>query len=365
MEESVAPSTLPQSATTVRTWISRTAKATFFLLIALPLTWICFAGEMVHQSGLIAVTSVSVDYDQDWEHGWPYVFLEREYLGPGSSPLAFDEGSPTFSWTWLLADLLIYVGLLSLLLWLCCAKRVGDRGRFSFSLRTALVGTTLLSLLMANVSNCYLQSQREAEIGRQLKSEGQLVLSKYIGPRWFSRLGLDEITPLKMEGIELVRIRSDELSEEQLTAIYSKLAELSRLSYLHFGGSALTDEEVGRLLAARQRWPIRKLWIFGPSFRGHSLENVRSLPSLVELRIFSSGFDDKGFSAISQWSSLEGVCVPKTSVTAEAVQLAAKMPNLRYVDFYDTEITEEDCEVLEERGIEYGVGKTVNPSASD
>ncbi|WP_186767463.1 hypothetical protein [Blastopirellula retiformator] len=302
-----------------------------------------------------------MEYDQDWEHGWPFVFLERDYIGTGSSPLAFDDGNPTFSWMWLIVDLLIYVAILSLLLWLCRGKRTG----LSFSLRTTLVGATLLCLLLANVSNCYLLSQRETEIRHQLESAGQIVVPNYIGPRWFSRLGLNEFTPLKMEGIEFVWIRLDKLSEEQRPAIYSQLAELSQIPLLNFGGNSLTDEEVGRLLAARKRWPIRKLWIGGPNFRGHSLENVRSLSSLVMIRIGSPSFDDKGFDAISRWSSLESVNVPNSSVTAESVQMAAKMPNLQYVNFLDTEVTAGDCVVLKERGIEYSVGKTVEPSASD
>lgn len=354
MEDFPTNTISPAQPKTPRRWLSRCLSVGVFLLIALPLTWVCFAGDMVGPGVMTAFSSGGqCQYKQDWEHGWPFVFLSRNYNGYGSSPLAFGEGRLTMWWGGLLGDSLVYVAILGTLAFLCRGRRPDDRMRFSFTLRTALVGVTLFCLVTANVANSYLQSQREEEIGRQLSSAGQIVIPRYIGPRWYSRLGLNDFTPWKMEGIEHINLRSTELGEVQLAAVYPKLAELSQLSILKLHDKSFGEKEIARLLTARRRWPIRQLSIFNSDFTGHSLTDVRSLPSLEELSISSAALDDEGFTVISQWTSLESISVRKAAITAKSVKLAAEMPNLREINFYDTEISDADCEILKRRNIKF------------
>ncbi|PQO43112.1 hypothetical protein C5Y93_25720 [Blastopirellula marina] len=354
MEDVATNTSSPVQLKSPRRLLSRCLSVGLFLLIALPLTWVCFAGDMVCQGGITVFSSGGrPQYSQDWEHGWPYVFLNRNYNGYGSSPLAFGEGRLTLYWGCLLGDLFVYLTILGTLAWLCRGQRPDDRMRFSFTLRTALVGVTLFCLVTANVANSCLQSQREEEIRRQLSSAGQVVGPRYIGPRWYSRLGLNEFTPWKMEGIESINLRSTELGEMQLAAVYPKLAELSQLSILKLHDKTFSEEEIALLLTARRRWPIRQLSISNMNLTGHLLKDVQSLPAVEELSISSAALDDEGFAVISQWTSLESISIRKAAITAKSVKLAAEMPNLREINFYDTDISDADCEILKRRNIKF------------
>ncbi|PQO43113.1 hypothetical protein [Blastopirellula marina] len=326
------------------------------MLLALPLAWVCFAGELRLQetSVFCGIGPATVVVQQQWEHGWPLAFRERLSVGPGSHPLAvWDCKHGDWQLFPLVIDVLAFEILLGVLI---LAARAPWRLPRRVSLASAIFGVTAICIAFAVIHNMRSTAKREREIALHWQEIGYQVRYEYLGPIWLRKLGLAEQLPWLSRVSEINSLSNLNVSLNEYYR-YPELADLSRLRRLDLRSAGMCDEEFVRFAQLRWRWPLEELLISDRRFDGGSFAGCRTMPLLRRVNLSKSGLNDAGFAALAQLRSVEEIDASETKVTVQTVQYALQMPNLRKVNFTNTAIADEDCAPLRQKGVVCETGR--------
>ncbi|MCC9605457.1 hypothetical protein LOC68_22855 [Blastopirellula sp. JC732] len=360
--EDDAPNAISAQTTTKRGWLAVVARWGLYVAIVLLAAWIGFAGERVDawmtMGGLMGTYAGVSDKDnavvEIWQHGWPFVFLNRRTEVYFSHPFAFWQGFTEFRGWALVGDLLVWGAIIGAV-WVLRRTRTDvspRRSRFSLSLKMLLLFVTFFCVMGASLGTSHLRSLREMEIGANLERLGHHVEYEYIGPIWFSRLVGRDLPWLPIQGVSSCRIDRDAAIDWPERTLDAGVGELANLKKLDFGSSQTDDAGLKRLLAGRRYWAIRELHFYETPVTGAAFESCDALPQLRYANGWGSKLNDKGFAALTKLPRVENINAKGTGVTNDAVDSALQAPHLRDVDFNETNVDRASLQKLIEKGID-------------
>lgn len=212
------------------------------------------------------------------------------------------------------------------------------RSRFSprflrFSLRTVLVGMTLLAVSIGLYARSVRQQRSAVEalqaIGATVQYEKRL--SELWAPEWLtSRLGVDCF--VAVTGVQLSGRREDRrlvpIGEQNLLRAVAAMERLPRVRQIRFSNSLVTDEQLAVLGPLSGQ--IESLHFSESGDRGLTGAGCRHLaawPRLRQLTLYSETLDPESFHHLTKIPSLEYLAIAGT-LSREDFETLSRVPKL-------------------------------------
>ncbi|TWT39585.1 leucine-rich repeat domain-containing protein [Blastopirellula retiformator] len=345
-----------------RTWQIFVGQWGLSTIIILAFAWAGFAGEridawMCNVGGMMGSYEGFADNDfavvEIWQHGWPFVFLERHVEFYPSNPFAVWHGFLAFRWLALVGDLLILGAIVGLdvAMRLMQAKVAAPRKSFSLSLRMLFVLVSLVCLAAGSLGASYARSQRERGIGARLEQLGHHVEYEYVGPIWFSRFFGRDLAWLPLQGVKEFSVGANATTDWPEETLLAGLGDLAELRCLNLGNSPTDDEGLRRLLAGRRQWSLQELHFYETPISGSAFENCKSLSQLRHANGWGSKLNDEGVAALVKLPNVEWINAKGTDITNQAVDSALEAPRLQDFDFDETNVDRASLQRLIDKGI--------------
>jgi hypothetical protein len=350
------------------TWVILVLFAVFLFLIIVP-------GEFVDPGPANDWASI---LGNTFEHGWPWVWLRREYHPLRSVPSAAlpHHGIPWLqreAWTFqgnadwavfrpdqpgrwpilLLADLAVAIGI-CISLGTVLEWRRARRPLWRLNLAELFGLTLVISIGLAWWVGNKRSAERELRIWKNIHADKGFGDFLYVGPRWLRRtVGTDHLSPY-------FRAWGFSINDENRGLFPAIASEFSHVTDVHltadddlrlaanfklligfniFGGDTEGITDAG--LAALQALPaLERIHLRGPNVTADSFTYLKSLPNLkwLDLTGFSNPLDRQAMNIVAQQSRLVRLTLWSTPVNNDSLAPLGKLSNLQYLDLRETKV---------------------------
>jgi len=234
-------------------------------------------------------------------------------------------------------------------------QRPARRWRPQFGLRTLLVGSLLIGVVLAKVAN---DARRQREIvarihalGGQLwyagghtepiegKSAVSIWLREQLGGEYFESIKQIELGGTLATDDDVLKILSAttltslSLGETRITdAALAGLVDQTRLESLSLNRTRITD---AGLVYLRHCPELARLDLTQSGVTTSGLEHLKVLSGLKRLDLDSDDISDEGMAAISEIKSLDSLSIENTCVTSAGLEAFRGHANLRELNIRD------------------------------
>jgi hypothetical protein len=197
-----------------------------------------------------------------------------------------------------------------------------------FSLRTFLIATAILSIVLAWCSNIILHTRNQrAVVARLRAAEGRayydqgLFLEPAPGP-WFGRFlfGQDAYA-------HITTVNFDTVEDDEVVALLKRLPKLRKLS---LGRRHVTDATLAHLLQMPQ---LEELELGSTSVTPTGLSQLQKLPRLQTLSL-SDNMGDAIFEGLPALTNVRVLSLNHMQITAAGLKSIGEMTNLRKLEFF-------------------------------
>ena len=269
-------------------------------------------------------------------------------------------------------------------------RRRGLQSVWQFTLRDALVATTLTAVLLSWPSLRDFWNREEIQSVQRLRAAGHGIAVEPRRPDWFWELcsvdrhqtmNADCLHPIIYSHRDSLRLTAAEaalLERLDLSAISLAnaplddgslpfLRKMTGLRSANFAITALTDDGLAALRAARGlnylevgscrigdgglRYvaDMTGLWeldLWDTSVTDAGLGHLRSLQELQRINVGATEVTDAGMAHVAALRNLESVYLHQTSIGDEGVAILVTLPKLRRLEMGKTRVTDEGLEHL-------------------
>ena len=321
-------------------------------ILAIVLAWLVFInipGDVIHE------------YQRNrFYHGWPYHYYER--VGEAYSYWSFVQPTgwagrpPQFVPQALLLNALAAICILALVA--CpCELWIRRNGRlFRFGIRSVLVVTTAVAVIMGLVAHDVRRCYRQQQAVRELEQVGSVSTSrnrqKY---DWFRSFFGAELHGI-VDGVDLVATEPvDRLPDLGLLENISfvgmelpnlpenikQLAELPKLELLSVKLTSLGGGDPKRLTELTSLPELWRLTLIGEEFAA-TIRHISTTTRLESLDIDASTITDEDLVRISELSSLMSLSFDESVLKTLDCSVLTLLPNLRELTFVGKNLTAQD-----------------------
>lgn len=272
------------------------------VVVAAVLAIVSFGGSLIYEQPDAAGVY------EEWQHGWPYPFLQRAVIGEPSHRLEWWRGRVVgglIQWQSFIADTALLIGMLAVLFggpWLFRKRDPSPRAP-TFSLNALLVVMTLICLFLGSLAWSLTSARAERNAGARLRAAGHQVELAYRGPLWLTRIWGSNEPPLALQGVSRLAL-TNHITDEDLRSLRNDLRQFSRIESLSIFDSPVTDD--GLVFLAEQ----------------------------------------------GTLAHAEEVALSNVKVTPRCLRLLEQVDSLRSFTSEGTSIREKDCVTLQKRGVD-------------
>jgi len=272
-----------------------------------------------------------------YEHGWPWVYLEREVWNRPNRPStrwSFTDGVREFRVLPLVGDLCVLVFLVLALagmveVWARLAKRP-----WQFSLSSLFLLTLAVALALGWWKNQREEKLREDILAKELQEAGFWAHMAYTGPIWLRKLvGMDNLE--LMYRVDLVS--KDGFIQEPRVAALLRVAELKRCKAVALESIPISDAEMGFLA---QMPSLEEVGLSQTQVTDVGLRQLCTITRLKTLEAGGTKISDAGVRHIASFSSLEVLDLADTAITDAALPEIGKLRRLQELHLSGTAVTD-------------------------
>lgn len=208
-------------------------------------------------------------------------------------------------------------------------RRRVKRRWLTFSLRTLLIGATLLSMVLAYFANILLHVRQQQAIRREIElATGAEV---YFDHECVASGEVDESPP----GPAMVRWLCGNYAYDHIdVVIFDFLRNIKA-----------RDGDLPVLLKAPQ---LQDVSLNGPEVTDRSMKIVGKLHDLRELQLWNTQISDDGLAELASLRKLRLLNLYGTSITSAALPHIAKLESLEHLHLSNTALTDQNLESLAE-----------------
>ncbi len=216
---------------------------------------------------------------------------------------------------------------------------------FQFSLRTLLVGVTLLAVACAWLGKRIELKRQERATKEAIVKSGGLVGYDYQvngteppGPEWL-QLVLGENFFSEIESVSFYFGRGKVTDVET-----ANLRELTNLQLLDLSETSVSDAGLANL---KQLFQLRDLNLAGTKVTGAGLRDLKGLSKLETLAFHRTDVGDAGLENLKELTNLHHLYLQETHVTDAGLIHLRGLSQLKYLDLRKTEVTGEGVNDLQ------------------
>lgn len=310
-----------------------------FSRIASPITWLAFLlttvllaliGVRGQPMGVIGgsfsgPTGGAAGVWESFEHGWPWLFLDRSVDELETGRWALWKGESDFRLRNLLGDIGVWLLIVAFVFvgmeyWL---RRKKGRERWQWRLSTMFLATFVLSCVLSWWCCHRHQHLKEIAVFDAFSHDVVLGARAYRGPLWLERL-CDHPRPTVFErvtGFELV----PGVNDERLLEMAPRLSTLKYCESVWTLDCNITEHALGFLVDLRE---IEFLFLDRTNVGDELTAILLDLPNLRILRLDETKVTDAAIKDLGKMKNLEVLWVGGTAMTDEGVdRLKAALPD--------------------------------------
>ena len=219
--------------------------------------------------------------------------------------------------------------------------RRAKRRWLTFSLRTLLIGATLLSVVLAYLANILVHVRQQQAIRREIElATGAEVYFDHEcvsgdeadqtppGPalvRWLcGNYAYDHIDVVNFDFLKNIKARDSDLPV---------LLKAPQLQDVSLNGPEVTDQS---MKIVGQLHDLRELQLWNTQISDNGLAELANLRKLRLLNLYGTPFTSAALPHIAKLQSLERLQLSNTTISDQNVELLAKLKQLRYLSLPST-----------------------------
>jgi Leucine-rich repeat (LRR) protein len=209
---------------------------------------------------------------------------------------------------------------------------------FQFSLRTLLLATAFVGLVLAPIvyyrQLAYRQQQIKAELEvHRIRLNGGKEQS--VRPNWLKNILGDDSAGLDTT-IHVYANRGS-ISDSALEQSITKLNQLPNVTTLNFADKQISDEELAHF---RRLTNIHAVFLDQALVTENGLKYLRGYKNLQTLALLGTQFGDSGVKELANHPNLSTLWLQNTKVTDEGLLELRLLKKLRFLDVSETRITD-------------------------
>jgi hypothetical protein len=310
-----------------------------------------------------------------YEHGWPFVFLDRSLASSDARYLKEARDKEGLRWAlhgdkfgcsdngfadvgppWLHGENWsfsgdIFVSLAGLALDLATALVIvatialiydrWARRRWQYSLRTLLGAGLLIAVVMGWWRQSINERNQDAQAATTLRDKGLDVYWRCDAPTWLRDLvGANHLRPF--HHVVSVSVRIDEGGDyvdtsSVVDADLKRISNWSHLQQLFLDGAGITDAGLDNIKGLHE---LESLSLEGTQITDAGLENIHDLPRLVSIMLNRTKVTGAGLRFLHDLPCLDDLSLDNTQITDDSLHYLKTLPELRSVWLNDTKVTD-------------------------
>ena len=230
--------------------------------------------------------------------------------------------------------------------------------RPQFSLRTALIGMTLLAMPLAWFARELRESSRQCAIAKRLEEAGAMVRHEgeflpHVTGVYFSQGNVDDAIELLagLPDLTELTMQFSDFSNEQLR----HLIGLEHLESVDLKWTPISDQGLAylarvpsiRSLKLNKLYPPKQVANVSKSqLTDHALKHISKMRNLEKLIIWGADISDRGLSDIAKCERLKTLWLLDTGINGEGLKHLSTLPELEKLDLSGTRVTASSLEPL-------------------
>jgi len=308
---------MSRTTRTVR-WLGRTLRDSGVTILAAAIVaYVAFVGTLTYID--IRPTTFSVVQVETWEHGWPWVFLERHVVQGTRESIA----PWSFSAGWLSLNLLALAGVAFATHFVnACAIRPFFARRWRLANLFALLA--VLALPLAYIGNLLTVTRNWQEMFDRLAQYDVDAIISYRPPLWYRRLvrahfgsSNDDFIQDGYGVIDSIILKDARCN---LEAVQQLVGQLPHLTSIQFASTGFNDQNVAWIFGIPQRDRITGVSFGATDVTDETLKRMHELTSLEFLGLDDTRVSDEGAKHLARCKSLKEVYLSLTFATDAARQ---------------------------------------------
>lgn len=203
-----------------------------------------------------------------------------------------------------------------------------------FSLRTLLIGTTIVGALLGVSLRWIVPSQRQRMAVRMVeRTGGKIVYTDAPAgeARFVTRLR-DWLPRDYFDHVVLIDLSNRPVTDADLAHVKG----LAELSWLSLYNTQVTDAGLVHLQGLRR---LTQLYLYNAQVSDAGLVHLRGLTALTELDLYNAKVTDTGLKELTGLTALTWLNLRNTQVTDAGLKHLKGLPSLTQVDLYNTHVT--------------------------